>query len=93
MNMDNKQLNDKRELEKLFNYYKKEMYDSIETEGEVDVLTIKTEEEFYEMLTEEQKKKFEELNELNMTKNYNIHKNIFIWAYSLAVRTLIESIR
>lgn len=89
----NRILKNKKTLEKLFEYCEEDMYDSIETEDEINVATIATAEEFYEMLTEEQKKKFEELCDLNMTRNYNIHKSIFIWTYSLAVKTLIESIK
>lgn len=89
----NRRLKNKKTLEKLFEYCEEDMYDSIETEDEINVATIATAEEFYEMLTEEQKKKFEELCDLNMTRNYNIHKSIFIWTYSLAVKTLIESIK
>lgn len=87
-----KQLKNKKTLEKLFEYCKEDMYDSIETKDEINIAIIKIAEEFYEMLTEEQKIKFEKLCDLNINRSYNIHKNIFIWAYSLAMKTLIESI-
>lgn len=54
---------------------------------------MKTDNNKVKQLTEAQKKKFEELSDLNINRNYDINKKIFVWAYSLGVRTIIECIK
>lgn len=88
-----KQLTDKKEIEKLFDYYEEELYNDVEKREENIVAIITKEEELSKTLTEAQKKKFEELSDLNINRNYDINKKIFVWAYSLGVRTIIECIK
>lgn len=83
--------NTKETIEKLFNFYEDELYkDTNENKVYLDKI-IKIEKPFYENMTAEQKKQFEEIIELHSLNGAVTDKNIFVFAFSLAINLILES--
>lgn len=86
-----KQLNNEK-LEELFELYEEQIYENTETNRELSRKIVKAEEQFYEKLTEEQIKDFEQLYELKQLNYDETDKNIFIFAFKLATNIILEAI-
>lgn len=81
----------KKTIEKLFNFYEDELYeDTNENKDYLDQI-IKIEKPFYESMTAEQKKQFEEIIELHSLNGAITDKNIFVFAFRLAINLILES--
>ena len=90
--MEIKDYTNKEKIQQLFELYEEDIYDNTDRNYELLRQILKKEEKFTETLTEEQQVEFRKINEI---KNKNIgetDKNIFIYAFTLAVRLIIESI-
>ena len=77
--------NNKRRIEELFNFYEEELYRSTDENRELVNKILKIEEPFYESLNNNQKKQFEELTELQALNGAVTDKNIFKFAFGLAI--------
>lgn len=86
-----KQLNNEK-LEELFELYEEQIYENTETNRKLSRKIVKAEEQFYEKLTEEQIKDFEQLYELKQLNYDETDKNIFIFAFKLATNIILEAI-
>ena len=81
----------KETIEKLFNFYEDELYeDTNENKIYLDKI-IKIEKPFYESMTAEQKKQFEKIIELHSLNGAVTDKNIFVFAFRLAINLILES--
>ena len=81
----------KKTIEKLFNFYEDELYeDTNENKDYLDQI-IKIEKPFYESMTDEQKKQFEKIIELHSLNGAVKDKNIFVFAFRLAINLILES--
>lgn len=81
----------KETIEELFNFYDEDLYRNTEENKEFVNKILKLEEPFYESLTDNQKKEFEELIELHALNGAVTDKRIFIFAFSLAIKLILES--
>lgn len=81
----------KETIEKLFNFYEDELYEDTEENKAYLDRIIKIEKPFYESMTDEQKKKFEKIIELHSLNGAVKDKNIFVFAFRLAINLILES--
>lgn len=84
-------INTKETIEQLFNFYDEDLYINTEENKEFVNKISKIEEPFYKSLTDEQKKEFEELIELHALNGAVTDKRIFAFAFSLAIKLILES--
>lgn len=84
--------NSKESIKELFEMQQDKLYENTEKNKEIAKQIIKAEDEFYESLTEEEKLKFEKLNDLKLRDREETDCNIFVYAFILASRLIIESI-
>ena len=82
-------INTKETIEQLFNFYEEELYSNTD-ENRAFVKEI-LEKPFYESLTDNQKKAFEELVDLRSLNGAVTDKKIFVFAFSLAMKLVLES--
>lgn len=80
-----------RRIEELFNFYEEELYSNTDENRELVNKILKIEEPFYENLNDIQKKQFEELAELQALNGAITDKNVFVFAFNLAVGLILES--
>lgn len=90
--MELKKLADKEQIKKLYYLYNEDLYDRTERNNELLKKVIQAEEKLFENLTEEQQEQFKELEELKNEKVGEQNRNTFIYAFTLAVKLIIESI-
>lgn len=83
-------INTKETIEQLFNFYDEDLYRNTEENKEFVDKISKLEEPFYESLNDNQKKEFEELIELHALNGAVTDKRIFIFAFSLAIKLILE---
>ena len=83
-------INTKETIEQLFNFYDEDLYRNTEENKEFVARISKLEEPFYESLNDNQKKEFEELIELHALNGAVTDKRIFIFAFSLAIKLILE---
>ena len=83
-------INTKETIEQLFNFYDEDLYRNTEENKEFVARISKLEEPFYESLNDNQKKEFEELIELHALNGAVTDKRIFIYAFSLAIKLILE---
>ncbi len=82
---------EKGRIAELYEFYNEEIYiDSEENKKIIDKISV-LEEKFYNSLTENQKKEFEELIELHALNSSVTDERIFIFAFRLAIRLILES--
>lgn len=84
-------INTKETIEQLFNFYDEDLYRNTEENKEFVDKISKLEEPFYKSLTDNQKKEFEELIELHALNGAVTDKKIFVFAFSLAMKLVLES--
>jgi hypothetical protein len=82
----------KEVLEELFKVYEDKMYENTETNRQLTIKIVKAEEDFYNILTNEQKEQFETISDLKQINYEETDKNIFIFAFKLAVQLMTECI-
>lgn len=83
--------NNKETIEEIFNFYDENLYRNTEENIEFVDKISKLEGPFYESLTDNQKKEFEELIELHALNEAVTDKRIFAFAFSLAIKLILES--
>lgn len=90
---ENRKINytNKETILELFELYSDELYERIDEDKEIVKEILMIEEPFYESLNDIQKKQFEEIMELNALDGDEIDRKIFIFAFCLAVRLILES--
>ncbi|MBR2744470.1 MAG: hypothetical protein IKE01_04155 [Clostridia bacterium] len=81
----------KEKILELFNFYEEEIYTNTDENRKLmkDILNI--EKSFYDSLTDNQKKQFEDLMDLKGLNVGVTDGRIFTFAFSLAVRLILES--
>ncbi len=80
-------------LNELFEKYEEEIYSSSETKESKKMITeiLKLQDSFYKGLNEEQKKKFDKIDKLQLDYDGETKKNIFIYGFKLAIKLMLES--
>ena len=75
----------------LFDFYEEELYTNTDENRKLmkDILNI--EKPFYENLTANQRKQYEEITDLKALNSVATDKKIFIFAFSLAIKLIFES--
>ena len=81
----------KETIEQLFNYYEEDLYKNTNDNKVYLDKIIKIEKPFYKSMTAEQKKQFEKIIELHSLNGDITDKNIFIFAFSLAINLILDS--
>lgn len=84
-------ITNKETILELFERYEEDLYQYTDENREYASKITNIETGFYESLTDEQKQQFEELTELKGLNSGVTDRNIFIFAFSLAVRLILES--
>ena len=79
----------KEKLLELFNFYEEELYTNTDENRKLmkDILNI--EKPFYENLTDEQKKQYEEITDLRALNAVATDRKIFIFAFKLAISLIL----
>ena len=90
--MEIKDYTNKDKLQQLFELYEEDMYTNIEKDSKLLRQIIELEENFTDTLTKEQQVEFEKISEIKNKYMGKTDKDIFIYAFTLAVRLIIESI-
>lgn len=81
----------KETIENLFKFYEDEIYeDTKENKDYLDQI-IKIEKPLYKSMTAEQKGQFEKIIELHSLNEIVKNKNIFVFAFRLAINLILES--
>ena len=88
---DNIDLNNKNTILELYNFYEEELNISSDENKKYVKQILEIEEPFYESLSDIQKKQFEDLMELKGLNVGVTDERIFTFAFSLAVRLILES--
>lgn len=91
--MELKDLRNKETIVELYYKYGEELYERAEADNKFMKEIIKKEEEFFKKLTEEERKAFEEIDELRTQAYSERDKRIFVFAFNLGVRLIMESIK
>lgn len=84
-------ITNKETILELFERYEEDLYQYTDENREYASKITNIETGFYDSLTDEQKKEFEQLMELKGLNGGVTDRNIFIFAFSLAVRLILES--
>lgn len=81
----------KDQILQLFDFYEEELYTNSDENQKLmkDILNI--EKPFYENLTANQRKQYEEITDLKALNSVATDKKIFIFAFSLAIKLIFES--
>lgn len=87
----NTDISNKETILQLFEFYEEDMYKNTEENRQYINKISKIEKPFYESLTDKQREQFEELTELKGLNEGVTSKSIFTFAFSLAVRLILES--
>lgn len=80
----------KGRIEELYEFYNEDIYKNSEENRKIIDKILKIEDQFYNSLTEKQQKEFEKLIELHSLNSSITDKRIFIFAFRLAVRLILE---
>lgn len=83
--------NNKETIKELFKFYDEDLYRNTEENKEFVDKISKLEEPFYESLNDNQKTEFEKLIELHALNGAVTDKRVFIFAFSLAIKLILES--
>lgn len=80
----------KEQIQQLFDFYEEELYTNSDENRRLmkDILNI--EKTFYENLTADQKKQYEEISDLKVLNSVATDRKIFVFAFSLAVNLISE---
>lgn len=84
-------IDNKETIEQLFNFYEEELYSNTDENRAFVKEILEIEKPFYESLTDNQKKAFEELVDLRSLNGAVTDKKIFVFAFSLAMKLVLES--
>lgn len=84
--------NSKKAIIDLFERYEEDIYTVTKKDKEIVNEICKIEEKFYDGLTNEQKEVYEKLDDLKLQSCALEDKKIFVYAYSLATKLIIEGL-
>ena len=84
-------IDNKETIEQLFNFYEEELYSNTDENRAFVKEILEIEKPFYESLTDNQKKEFEELVDLRSLNGAVTDKKIFVFAFSLAMKLVLET--
>lgn len=84
--------NNHKRIEELFNFYEEELYRNTDENRELVSKILEVEEPFYESLNDIQKKQFEEITELQALNGAVTDKNVFKFAFRLAINLVNDII-
>ena len=82
---------DKETILQLFNFYEEELYTNTDENRRLMKDILSKEKPFYENLTEDQRKQYEEITDLRVLNSVATDRKIFIFAFKLATQLLLES--
>ena len=82
----------KKTIIELFEANSQEFYEGKGIPRNIAYKVSRLEREFYKNLTEEQQLDYEDIKELESEKQNEINKNIFVYAYGLATRLIVEGL-
>lgn len=85
-------ITNKEKIIELYYLYGEDLYNDTETNNKFMKDILKREEELFDTLTEEQKKVFDEIDNLRLQNYEETDKRIFTFAFSLGVRLVLESL-
>lgn len=86
-------MEDKKTLEELFECNMDKIYTETDEKLEINKQISELTDELNKTLTDEQKKLLDEINQKEDEKRDIINKNTFVFAYSLAVKSIIQSLK
>jgi len=86
-------LEDKKTLEELFECNMDKIYTETDEKLEINKQISELTDKLNKTLSEEQKQLLEEINQKEDEKRDIINKNTFIFAYSLATKSIIEGLK
>ena len=86
-------MEDKKTLEELFECNMDKIYTETDEKLEINKQISELTDELNKTLTDEQKKLLDEINQKEDEKRYIINKNTFVFSYSLAVKSIIQSLK
>lgn len=92
-NQSNIDITNKEEISDLFERYSDTIYEEVDKNDEVRKLITEARNNFHQNLTPYQIKQFEKLDELNKQKSDDIDKGIFIYAFSLGIKLMLEAMK
>lgn len=85
-------ITNKEKIIELYYLYGEDLYNDTETNNKFMKDILKREEELFDTLTEEQKKVFDEIDNLRLQNYEETDKRLFTFAFSLGVRLVLESL-
>lgn len=85
-------ITNKEKIIELYYLYGEDLYNDTETNNRFMKDILKREEELFDTLTEEQKKVFDEIDNLRLQNYEETDKRLFTFAFSLGVRLVLESL-
>lgn len=85
-------ITNKEKIIELYYLYGEDLYNETETNNKFMKDILKREEELFDTLTEEQKKVFDEIDNLRLQNYEETDKRLFTFAFSLGVRLVLESL-
>lgn len=81
----------KEKILELFNFYEEELYTNTDENRRLMKDILNMEKPFYENLTEDQRKQYEEITDLRVLNSVATDRKIFLFAFKLATQLLLES--
>ena len=84
-------LNNRNTILELFDFYEEELYKNTDENIKLMKDILKIENPFYENLTSEQRKQYEELTDLRELNSIVTDRKIFVFAFSLGINLISES--
>ncbi len=85
-------ITNKEKIIELYYLYGEDLYNATEINNKFMKDILKREEELFDTLTEEQKKVFDEIDNLRLQNYEETDKRLFTFAFSLGVRLVLESL-
>ena len=80
----------KKQILQLFDFYEEELYTNTDENRKLMKDILNVEKLFYENLTADQRKQYEEITDLKALNSVATDRKIFIFAFSLAFKLILE---
>ena len=80
----------KEQIQQLFDFYEEELYTNSDENRRLMKDILNVEKLFYENLTADQRKQYEEITDLKALNSVATDRKIFVFAFSLAVNLISE---
>lgn len=85
-------MQDKETILKLYDNFMDDIYTMTPENKELSLLKVDLENKLNNSLTEEQKNLLNKIDELETKRVENVYKQVFVFAYSLATKLLVEGL-